>query len=200
MLLIGGVGLAVAATRDPSTEILASAPTSTTTPALTTTTTAVPATTTTTSPPETTTTRSSPPTTGRQTTTTARAPTTTIAAASAAACTAAQIQVTAAADMKVYGQSQPVEVSSTLRNASTVPCTYNGYTVEITFVSTTGESFAGASIIADSFRDVVFPPGGALTHSGPWQHIFAPPGSYSAIVTWRFATQNYAVTAAFQLA
>ena len=202
-LLLGGAGIAVAATRDTDTAVEAVAPaaddqsqttTTTTEPSTTpiassTSTTEAAATTTTT-----TTARRATTTVARVTTTRRPASSTTTPKPAVAACVPAQIAVAIATDRPSYAPGQQVKVTSTLRNTSSVTCSYNGYSFTSEFKDETGKSFGGAALIADSFADVPFAPGQVLTNSASWDHRQCPepacaplpPGVYTVVVTWGF--------------
>lgn len=210
-VLLAGAGMAAAATRDPGETVTATvevAPATTTTePPATTTTELATTSTSTTSPsttvgPTTTTARRAvtTTTTRRPVTTTAPAPTTsTTAPAAAPACVPAQIQVTATGSRPSYGPGENAEVTTVLRNQSSAPCSYNGYTVEFTFKDGAGEAFAGGTIVADTFRPVPLATGATLTHTEPWRHIVQPAGPHTGTAVWSFAGHRYEAVARFQL-
>jgi hypothetical protein len=101
--------------------------------------------------------------------------------------------------MATYAASQPVEFTATLRNRSSSPCLYNGYSVEFTFKDAAGEAWGGGNVDAAPLGDVRLAPGQALVHSAPWRHSLSPPGTYSASVRWTFAGHAYARSVAFTL-
>jgi hypothetical protein len=207
-LLLAGAGIAAAATRNPAAEedTPAAAPATTTTVPAPTSTSA--STSTASAPTSTSTTVGTTTTTSRRTTTTTttRRPVTTTAppqstsiTAPAPQCTPAQIQVTATATRPSYGPGENAEVTTVLRNRSSTPCSYNGYTVEVTFRDAAGAAFGGGSIVADTFRPVPLAAGATLTHTEPWRHIFQPAGPHTGTATWQFAGNRYEATASFQL-
>jgi cytoskeletal protein RodZ len=201
-LLLAGTGIGVAATRDPGDDTAAGSP-SPVPPAEVTTTSTEPAPTTTSTPP-TTVAVTTTTTTRRVTTTVARATTTkpsttTTATAAVATCGAASIAVTIATDRPSYGPGEEVKVTSTLRNKSSVTCTYNGYGFTTSFRDEAGHTFGGTRVIADSFADVPFPPGQTITHTGTWDHLGSPPGVYTAVGTWNFGTATAEVTVTLNL-
>lgn len=203
-VLLAGAGVGVALDRqDDETAGTAAVEATTTTLGVTTTsattTTSTSPSTTTTVGPTTSTTSRRTTTTVRRTTTTSRATTTTTGPVAAGSCTPAQVVVTIATDRLSYTAAQPVEVTTTLHNRSTASCTYNGYTAGIVFADASGRQFGGANVIADSFRDVPFEPDAMLIHKGPWDHMGAVPGTYTATATWRFAGGTYTATASFTL-
>ena len=202
-LLLAGAGVTAAATRDPAVDAV-TAPVE------------VPPATTTTEPSPTSTSTTTTPTTVGPTTTTARRasttttrrpvtpaappqPTSTTAPAPAPQCTPAHIQVTAGAGRPSYGPGENAEVTTVLRNRSSAPCSYNGYTVEVTFRDSAGGAFGGSSIVADTFRPVPLAAGASLTHTEAWRHIFQPAGPHTGTAVWSFAGNRYEATASFHL-
>jgi hypothetical protein len=202
-LLIGGVGVAVAATRDPDKQTTASgapspgveADVTTTTVESPTTTVAV---TTTSTPP--TTRASSTSTTRRVTTTVARVTTTkppastTTTKPAAPICAPAQIAASVATDKPSYAPGQQITVTSTLRNKSSDTCFYKGYTFRTGFRDEAGHTFVGVGVVNDSMAEVALRPGEAITHSGPWDHPGTPAGVYTAVATWNFGSATYELT------
>lgn len=151
----------------------------------------------------------SPPTTARRATTTAprAASSTSTTPPASSSCTPAQIAVTVDTDRATYGPGQEVKITSTLRNRSPSSCLYNGYVFGSAFRNAAGDTFPGVSVIADSFADVPLRPGETISHSASWDHRLCPepgcgpmpPGPYTAIVTWNFASSAYELTTAFML-
>ena len=176
-----------------------SEPPATTTTELTTTSTSTTSTSTMVGATATTARRATTTTTRRPATTTVPPQSTTTAPAPAPSCTPAHIQVTAAAGRPSYGPGENAEVTTVLRNRSSTPCSYNGYTVEFTFKDAAGEAFAGGSIVADTFRSVPLAAGATLTHTEAWRHIFQPAGPHTGTAVWSFAGHRYEATASFQL-
>ena len=115
--------------------------------------------------------------------------------------------MTVSVSKPAYTAAQVVEVTSTLRNRSAAPCTYNGYAVQVNFRDDAGHTFPGLGVVADSFAVVTLDPGQAITHSSPWDHRQCaspgcaplPRGPYYATVTWNFGTYVYDVTQSFNL-
>ena len=204
--LLAGTGIAVAAGREGSDETVAPTPTTTVQPVDTTSSTVpdIIITTTTTAPVIVT---STPPSSRvTSTLTTVRpptAPTTTTGAI--AFCKPAQIDVTIITDQPSYSAGQEVKATSTLRNKSSDTCFYNGYGFTSAFKDTTGKTFIGPSVVADSFADVPMRPGQTITHSGTWDQRLcsgtgcgrAPAGAYIAAATWNFAASTYEATVGF---
>jgi hypothetical protein len=216
-LLLGGTGVVVAVDRasddgsSAAEEFAAGDSPITTTssvvePATTTTTGVVPAVTTTVAPARTATSS----TTRRVTTTTARgtvATTTTArpipptSAGASPACSPDHLAAAITTDRHSYTPAQAVQVTSTLRNRSSVTCFYNGYRFGITFRNDAGATFGGVNVVADSFADVPLRAGETLTNSGSWDHracpepgcAALPPGPYYATATWSIASHTYDV-------
>ena len=182
--------------------------TTVTIPEATTSTTVLPPETTTTSPP-TTTPRTT--TTRRTTTTTTRRTTTTAAPRGpAAVCAADQIDVSGRPERLDYRAGQPVTVRTTIRNRSASPCSYNGYTVTITFVDPGGAPIVASSVIADDFEVRTFAPGATFSHSATWEPSEAcvgptrpcptpAAGIYSTQTVWGFSGGRYTATQDFVL-
>ncbi len=213
-LLIGGVGIAVAATRDPDTKVASVAPAPVDVqPDVTTSSTVPPSAGN--SPPST-----SPPTTQVEVTSTTarRATTTTVArlttttgprgsttSTTTMPCTAAQIAVTATTDKVTYGSTEQVKLESTLRNRSSTACSYTSYTFRATFADPAGRPIIDSAQIADAFRPTALVPGAVLTATIPFdprtcQTQPCPPlvaGTYSAIATWTFPGGPFEVRAPF---
>ncbi|MGI8810674.1 MAG: DUF4232 domain-containing protein [Acidimicrobiales bacterium] len=218
-VVLAGAGIAVALTRDDSTETATPAPTTTVTePTVTTSTTEPPTTTTvgittSTSPSS----GTSTPTTVRRTTTTAAprggtttrppAPTTTTTPAGVPACSPAQIEGSVATNKPRYALGEEVRATGTLRNKSSAPCTYNGYTFSNAFKDQAGTTLVGQSVIADTFANVTLRPGETITQSASWNQRVcadsgcgpAPPNPYYAAVTWRMAEYTYEFSTSFIL-
>ena len=215
-LLLGGTGVVVAVDRasddgSPAAEDFAAGNSTTTTtsvvePATTTTTGVVPAVTTTVAPARTatsSTTRRVTTTTARRTvgTTTTARPAPPTSAGASPACTPDHLAAAITTDRHSYTPAQPVKVTSTLRNRSSVTCFYNGYAFGITFRNDAGATFGGVNVVADSFADVPLRPGETLTNTGSWDHRACPepgcaplpPGPYYATATWRIASHTYDV-------
>ena len=218
-LLLAGMGIAVAATRDDSDETAAPVATTTVQPVDTTSST-VPDTSTTTVPVIVTSTPpssrvTSTPTTVRRGNTTVPRVTTTRPPASPTTttgavpnCKPAQIDVTITTNRPSYTAGQEVRATSTLRNKSSETCFYNGYGFTSAFKDTAGKMIIGQSVIADSFADVPLRPGQTITHSGTWDQRLcgepacgrAPTGPYIAAATWNFAGFTYEFTVSFIVA
>jgi hypothetical protein len=197
----------------PVTAVLGSRVTTTTsTPEreTTTTATAAPPGTTTTSPP---TTVARTTTTRRTTTTTARPATTTTAAApgptgtttppsAAVLCAPNQIDIGVVPNSTAIPAGQPVTLHTTIRNRSSDPCFYRGYTVTMTFLDPAGNVIISQAAHADDAQFRPFAPGQALSQSSTWTPSSPPaPGIYSVAADWSFsggrygATQQYVLTA-----
>ena len=170
---------------------------------------------TTAAPPETTT--SSPPTTTARTTTTRRTTTTTVrrtttttttATGSPALCAAEQIEVSGRPERLEYRAGQPVTLRTTIRNRSSSPCSYRGYSVTMTFLDRpSGATIIASSVVADDREDRPFAPGASLSHSATWDPGRCPtppctppePGIYSTQADWRFSGGRYTTTQDFVL-
>lgn len=215
-LLLAGAGIAAAATYEddddrPASEALGD-------PEVTTTLTLAPTTTSTTALPETTT--SSPPTTTGQTTTTRRTATTARPAATTTSrpgtiappgdrppCLAEQIELSGAPERLSYQAGRPVTLRTTIRNRSSSPCFYRGYTVTMTFLAPGGATIIGSSVVADDLEDRQFAPGEILAHSATWDPQKCPtppcatpaPGIYSTQADWSFSGGRYTITRDFVL-
>lgn len=208
-LALVGAGIAAAVVHDdddrPVTAALTEQPTTTTSvvaePTTTTsaTTTTVAATTTTVRATTTTTRRT---TTTRVTTTTAR-PTTTTARP---LCAADQIELTKAVATS-YPATQPVTVSSTIRNRSSAPCYYRGFNFEASFRDPAGRVLVGSVVHADDIEDRAFAPGQSLTQNAMWDPrvCSSPPCAqpslepYTVVLTWSFSGGRYEITQQFLL-
>ncbi len=192
-------------------------------PVLTTTTTEPEATTSTTAaavpvPEETTTT--APPTTAARRTTTTRPPRTTTTVRPAAPtttppaapptstpplCSVDQIGISAAPERDSYPAGQPVTVRSTIRNRSTAPCFYRGYTVTFTFRDPNLEVLVSSAVHADDVEFRHFAPGQSITHTGTWdgRACATPPCEspptpiYSVEATWSFSGGRYVAISRF---
>lgn len=176
-------------------------------PQTTTTTTSAPPGTTTTSPPttvgRTTTTRRTTTTTARPTTTTAApGPTgTTSPPATAVLCTPNQIDISVAPNSRSIPAGQPVTLQTTIRNRSSDPCFYRGYTVTMTFLDPNGNVIMSQAAHADDVQFRPFSPGQALSHTATWTPSAPPPpGIYSVTADWSFSGGRYGATQQYVLA
>lgn len=211
-LLLGGAGIAVAATRDPDTKVASGAPEPVNPqPEVTTSSTAPPSTTSTSPPttqvevPSTTARRATTTTVARSTTTTGLRASTTSTISSNMPCTAAQIAVAATTDKATYGPTEQVKLESTLRNRSSTACSYTGYTFRATFSDPAGRPIIDSAQIADAFRPTALVPGAVLTATTPFDQRTCQmqpcppmmPGTYSATATWTFPGGPFEVRAPF---
>ena len=214
VLAVAGV-VAVAAHEDdddrPAVEALGDPEVTTTVslPPITTSTTAA--------PPETTSTSSPPTTTGRTTTTrrtattarptTTARPATTTPTGTGTLCMAEQIEVSGRPERLDYPAGQPVTLRTTIRNRSSSPCSYRGYTVTMTFLTLAGAPIIGSSVVADDIENRTFAPGQSITHSATWEPRNCPtppctppaPGIYSTESVWSFSGGRYSATQDFVL-
>lgn len=165
---------------------------------------------TTTSPPttvgRTTTTRGGATSTTRRTTTT-RAPATPTTS-TPPLCLADQIDISGRPDRLSYPAGQPVTVSATIRNRSSAPCYYRGYTVEIRFLDPAGQQIIGQVAHADDLDFQTFAPGQSITHTATWEplrHCTPPPCApprpdiYSIQAIWSFSGGRYTATQQYVL-
>lgn len=214
-VLAGAGVVAVAAHEDdddrPAVEALGGdeVTTTITLPPTTTSTTAAPPETTTTSPPTTT----GRTTTTRRTATTARptttarpgATTTTTPTGTRTLCMAEQIEVSGRPERLDYPAGQPVTLRTTIRNRSSSPCTYRGYSVTMTFLTLAGSPIIGSSVVSDDIEDQTFAPGQSITHTATWDPRNCPtppctmpaPGIYSTESVWSFSGGRYSATQDF---
>jgi hypothetical protein len=221
-VVLAGAGIVAAAVHDDGGKPLAaSVPTTTVVPPGETSTSVVPGGATTTSNAPAPASTSIPPTTARRTTTTVTgrttvAPATTVRPATTSTtanakppCTAAQIEVTAATDQASYLPAQPVTLTSSIRNRSSSPCYYLGYTFGVAFTDANGSPYGGTSLVADVLEDTPLAPGQRLTHTTPWDHRQCPvtitcgplpSGTYTGTVTWVFPGGPYVRTVPIVLA
>lgn len=196
-IVLAGVGVgAVVVHDDGGGGRAAPEVTTTTAPVDTTTSTSVAATTT--SPPTTATGRT---TTTRRTTTTLARPTTTGPTATTVAghplCAAEQmaIRITIATS---FGPGEPVGMSTTLRNKSSAPCYYQGFTVTMTFLDPGGRALVSQAVHADDVAERAFVPGQEITQEATWDPKVCqtppctePPGIYEATADWSFSGGRY---------
>ncbi|HEX2047888.1 MAG TPA: hypothetical protein VHF27_08990 [Acidimicrobiales bacterium] len=218
--VLGVAGIVAAAAHDddgpPAREALVGGEVTTTVTAVpdtTTSTTAAPPETTTTSPPTTTGRTTTTTTTRRTTTTTSARPTTTTRPATPAPpgarplCAAEQIELTGGPERLDYRAGQPVTLRTAIRNRSSSPCFYRGYTVTMTFLDPGGAAIIASSVVADDLEDRQFAPGERLSHSATWDPGRCPsppcatpaPGIYSTQAAWSFSGGRYTVTRDFVL-
>lgn len=176
-------------------------------PEVTTTTTFVEETTTSTTIEPVSTTTSPPTTTARRTTTT-RATSTTVRSTTTARPTATTVQgrpLCAAEQIDIsvdigtsHPAGQPVRMSTTLRNKSSTPCFYRGYTVTMTFLDPGGRTLVSSGVHADDLEDRAFAPGQRITHDTTWDPRVCqtppcsqPPGIYEVTADWSFSGGRY---------
>jgi hypothetical protein len=219
-VVLAGAGVVAAVAHDegrPAASVRGvSVPTTTTAPepaTTTTSTTAAPDAATTTAPAttvgRTTTTRRTTTTTIRPPTpTTAPAPTgTTNPPATAVLCTPDQIDINVVPTSKRVTAGQPVALQTTIRNRSSEPCFYRGYTVTMTFLDPKGSVIIAPAEHADDVQFRQFSPGQALSTSATWDPSrcasppCAPPapGIYSVSAEWSFSGGRYGATQQFEV-
>ncbi|MDQ3898874.1 MAG: hypothetical protein M3326_16800 [Actinomycetota bacterium] len=216
-VLLAGAGIVAVAAHDGDHEPVREAlvgqnATSSTLPPDTTTSTTVAPASTTTSPPTTvaptTTTRPTTTTARRPTTTTTRLTTTTAPPADRPLCAVDQIGVSVATDAQSYLAAQPVRLTTTIRNRSTAPCFYQGYTVLMSFRDPARVPFLGTAVHLDDPSPTEFRPGQSLTQSFTWDPASCPsppvcarptPDIYSVEAAWSFSGGRYTATMDFVL-
>jgi hypothetical protein len=201
-LVLAGVGIGVVIDHDEDDDGEQAAVEVTTTTATfldTTTSTTPEVASTTTSPP--TTVRGGRTTTTRATSTTAR-PTTTrpgtqTTVAGRPLCAAEQMDISISLGTS-YAPGQPVRMETTLRNKSSSPCFYRGYTVTMTFLDPDGRTLVGSAVHADDVEDRAFAPGQRITHDATWDPKVCqtppcaqPPGIYAVTADWSFSGGRY---------
>jgi hypothetical protein len=109
-----------------------------------------------------------------------------------------------------YRQGEPIVGSAVLRNTSGAPCYYYSYTAGHAFKDANGTEVGPSStLIADAFEDTPFATGQTLTDNPSWDQQFcpagtgtcspAPPGTYTATVTWSFDGPPIQATATFTI-
>ena len=201
-----GVGAVIAHDEDDGEQAAPEVTTTTTTLVLdtTTSTSTAPTVDTTVAPPTTTgrtgrtTTTRRPSTTVRQTTTTTR-PTaaTNTTAPGRPLCAAEQMEITLDIGTS-YAPGQPVRMATTLRNKSSTPCFYRGYTLTMTFLDPGGRTLIGSGVHADDIEDRAFAPGQRITHDATWDPRVCetppctqPPGIYEVTADWSFSGGRY---------
>jgi len=136
-------------------------------------------------------------------------PATTIPEPSQPRCGPAQMQATLTFAKATYRPGEQVSGQAVLRNTSGAPCSYYSYTQSQQFRNAAGSPVGpGSALIADNFADTPFAPGQTLTATAEWDQQLcvtdpscpqAPPGSYSATVSWSFDGPPVEVTTTFQL-
>ena len=203
-VILAGAGVVAAVAHDgdddrPVNETVLGDDGTTTTsfPESTTSTTASPGATTTSSPPTTaagSSTTARPTTTVRPgTTTTRRAAVTTTAPLQL--CQAEQIDISAAPESLSYPAGQPVTMRTTLRNRSTTPCFYRGYSVTLRFLDRNKGQITSSAVNVPADVDRTFAPGQSLTHTATWTPATPPPpGIYQVEATWSFSGGRYGAT------
>jgi hypothetical protein len=219
LLAVAGVAAVVGQGAEPATQLAAVRPSTTvvsgTGPGGATggTVLAVDATTTTAAPEEAT------PTTARPVATTAasveetvppttEAPQPTIPGPAQPRCSPANVQATLTL-APTYAAGQPVSGQAVLRNTSGAPCYYASYTQSQEITDAGGNPVApGGTLIADAFADTPFNAGQTLSAHVDWNQQVcvgapdchpAPPGSYTATVTWSFDGPPVTATATFAI-
>lgn len=199
-----GVGAVIAHDEDDGEQALPEVTTTTTTFVLDTTTTTTIPTVETTIAATTTTGRTGRTTTTRGTSTTVR-PTTTTRPTAPTNTTAPGRPLCAAEQMEIildigtsYPPGQPVRMATTLRNRSSTPCFYRGYTVMMTFLDPGGRTLIGSAVHADDIEDRAFAPGQRITHDVTWDPRVCPtppcsqpPGIYEVTADWSFSGGRY---------
>ena len=217
-LLLGGAGVVAVVVHDDdddrrvSEAVVGDVTTTTSTTVLetATSTSAVPAAPSTSSPP-TTAGRSArtaaPPTTARPPTNTTARPQTTTTSPDLLLCAAEQIDISAGTDSLSYPAGRPVTMTTTIRNRSSAPCFYRGYSVTLSFLDPVGRPLASTEVNGDSSSDRRFAPGARLSHTLTWDPAACPtapcatpaPGFYSVAASWSFSGGTYAATMQFVL-
>jgi hypothetical protein len=206
-LILAVAGIAAAATYedDDDTPAALEQPVTTTTAVLPAdTTTTVPVTSTTAAPASTTTTVAAATTTttrrGATTTTTRAGASTTTTTAAIAACTTAQLEVAVTTDKPSYGIGEPVKIHSTLRNRSTVTCTYPSFVFAATILSPGGATVTGFNRQGDAAG--ALGTGQANEAFVTWERVACTsdicppntPGDYTVSATWNFPGGPYTAT------
>ncbi|HVF14403.1 MAG TPA: hypothetical protein VM942_07370 [Acidimicrobiales bacterium] len=125
-------------------------------------------------------------------------------------CSPDQMEANLTLGQTSYRQGEQVTGQAVLRNRSGAPCYYYSYSQSTVFENAVGETVApGAALIADAFADTAFAPDQTLTASPSWDLAIcinsptcspAPPGAYTATVTWSFDGPPIRATATFQVA
>lgn len=108
-----------------------------------------------------------------------------------------------------YRPGEQVAGQAVLRNRSGAPCFYYSYTQSQEFKNTAGTPVSpGSALIADAFDETAFAPAQTLSAAPTWDQKLcvsdpscpqAPPGTYSATVSWSFDGPPITATGTFLL-
>ena len=136
-------------------------------------------------------------------------PQTTIPASGQPHCSPDQMAVTLTL-APTFRPGEPVVGQAVLRNTSGAACYYASYTQSQEIRDAGGNPVSpGSALIADNFADTPFPPDKTLMGDVNWDQQVcvgqpacapAPPGDYTATVTWSFDGPPIAATATFRIA
>ena len=137
-----------------------------------------------------TTTKAAPPPTARP----AVVPTPVPAGPSIPACAPSYLEAIARTDRTVYQASEVISLSGSVRNSSSIPCTYGSYTFTARVRALDGREVW--SVSAGTANEVGAPmaPGDVLLGApSPWDRRgpgcgagLCPPGRYTGLLTWSF--------------
>jgi hypothetical protein len=102
---------------------------------------------------------------------------------------------------------QPVGLQTTIKNRSSDPCFYRGYTVTMTFLDRDQRPIISEAAHADDVQFRPFSPGQVLSHSATWDPSKCPsppcatpaPGIYSVTADWSFSGGRYGATQQYVL-
>ena len=146
-----------------------------------------------------------PPTTGR----TASPTTSTSQAPDKPKCTTAQLEMTANPEKPEFRPGEVVRIPTTIRNRTSAPCYYNGFTLSYEVKNAAGQGLGGGAHHADTFRDVALEAGQTLTENADWNPqdctggpgtcMQAAPGDYTANLRWSLADLPIQATVSFRL-
>jgi hypothetical protein len=137
------------------------------------------------------------------------APVTTVPGPLQPRCSPAEMEATLTFSQPTYRAGQQAVGQGVLRNRSGAPCYYYSYTQSQEFKNAAGVAVApGSALIADAFADTAFAPGQTLAAAPTWDLTLcatnpacppAPPGTYTATVSWSFDGPPISATATFQV-
>jgi hypothetical protein len=94
-----------------------------------------------------------------------------------------------------------VTLQTTIRNRSSDPCFYRGYSVTMTFRDPADSPIVSQVAHADDVQFRPFAPGQALSQSATWTPSTPPaPGIYSVAAEWSFSGGRYGASQQYVLA